>query len=154
LVGAFTAQSRFKPTELALARDPNVASRFAIMPVRYEQPADRPAKYAIACGALGGFGGFLSKAFRHHDYMLGRRNCQRFLAGHFGLPADAELGVQNPLFAAWPQNEAARRPFEFSKTIRLDDGTERQVVHLPVIPLLGKLGSPEYTGVPPWPVAP
>jgi hypothetical protein len=57
---------------LALVRNPGVASRAAIMPVRDERPEDKvPAKYAIACGALGGFGGFLSKAFRYHDYCWG-----------------------------------------------------------------------------------
>jgi hypothetical protein len=38
-----------------------------------------PAKHAIACGALGGFGGFLNREFRVHDYFLGRHNCQSFL---------------------------------------------------------------------------
>jgi hypothetical protein len=154
LVGAFTAQSRFKPDELALARDPGVASRAAIMPVRYEEPGNRKARYAIACGALGGFGGFLSKEFRHHDYMLGRRNCQRFLMRHLALPADPENGTENPLFARWPRDARLREPFAFRKTYRGADGVERQVLHLPIVPLLGRLASPDYTATPPWPVTP
>lgn len=39
-------------------------------------------------GALGGFSGFFSVAYRHHDFMLGRRNCQQFLRQHFVLAAD------------------------------------------------------------------
>ena len=35
IFGAVLSQARFKPDELTLAKDPNVASRFAIFPVRY-----------------------------------------------------------------------------------------------------------------------
>ena len=51
-------------------------------------------RYTIACGLLGGFGGFLDEKFRAHDFQLGRRNCQAFLRRTFGLP------VQNPIGAA------------------------------------------------------
>src|SRR4051812_13125103 len=140
LAGAVIAQARFKPDELALAKDPDVASRYAIMPIRYG-PGDRVEKYAIACGSLGGFGGFLSKAFRHHDFMLGRRNCQRFLSHHFVLPAT------NPLFGGWPAS-AERTPFE----VQPDSAPD--LVHLPIVPLLGKLATDAYTAMPPWPADP
>ncbi|HTA81361.1 MAG TPA: patatin-like phospholipase family protein [Bacteroidia bacterium] len=45
---------------------------------------------AIACGSLGGFGGFLKKDFRIHDFFLGRRNCQRFLQEHLLFPIETE----------------------------------------------------------------
>jgi hypothetical protein len=140
LMGAFISQSRFKPEDLALAKNPNVASRHAIMPIRYG-PADQPEPYAIASGSLGGFGGFLSKAFRHHDFMLGRRNCQRFLSHHFVLPAT------NALFAGWPAS-AERTPFE----VQPDSAPD--LVHLPIVPLLGKLATDAYTAMPPWPADP
>jgi len=38
---------------------------------------------AIASGALDGFGGFLDKDYRIHDYMLGMKNCQNFLRYYF-----------------------------------------------------------------------
>jgi hypothetical protein len=140
LIGALVSQSRFKPEELALAKDPNVASRHAVMPIRYGA-GDRPEQYAIACGSLGGFGGFLSKAFRHHDFMLGRRNCQRFLSHHFVLPAS------NPLFAEW-SSSADRGRFQ----VRPDRASD--VVDQPIVPLLGKLASDAYTAIPAWPVDP
>jgi len=152
LAGAVIAQARFKPDELALAKDPDVASRYAIMPIRYG-PGDRVEKYAIACGSLGGFGGFLSKAFRHHDFMLGRRNCQRFLSHHFVLPADRAKGLVNPLFDTWSEG-ADRKPFEVRRDVRIGDTVTADVVHLPIIPLLGKLASPDYTAMPPWPFYP
>ncbi len=40
-------------------------------------------EHAIACGSLGGFGGFLSADFRIHDFFLGRHNCQSFLRKYF-----------------------------------------------------------------------
>lgn len=43
---------------------------------------------ALACGALAGFSGFLSKEFRIHDFFLGRRNCQSFLRKYFVVNLD------------------------------------------------------------------
>jgi hypothetical protein len=149
LFGARISQARFKTDELALAKAPNVASRYAIMPSRHENGSRQT--HAIACGSLGGFGGFLSKAFRHHDFMLGRRNCQKFLSDHFALPAGTVAANLNPLFAEWPDD--LREKF---KVEAQDDAGYRfaGVLHLPIVPLLGKLASPEYTRTPPWPVAP
>jgi hypothetical protein len=72
-------------------------SRFLIAPLRRiprtgdaSDPAgDVPLeRFAMACGLLGGFGGFLHEEFRAHDFQLGRRNCQQFLRSAFLLPAD------------------------------------------------------------------
>jgi hypothetical protein len=150
LFSAMISQARFKLDELALARAPNVASRYAILPVRYDEQ-DRRQEHAIACGALGGFGGFLSKAFRHHDFMLGRRNCQKFLADYFALPAGDKAGNLNPLFAEWPDDLRT----EFKVRGRDEQGYRfAGVLHLLIVPLLGKLASPDYTAMPPWPAAP
>lgn len=92
MFGALISQARFKPEELNLAADENVYSRFAISPSRKRRDGS-PADPAIASGILGGFGGFLHRSFREHDFQLGRRNCQAFLRWHFCLP------VSNPLFA-------------------------------------------------------
>jgi hypothetical protein len=94
LLSALIDQARFKPQELTLAIDRSVFSRHVISP---EPVADSEAARAlpIACGALGGFSGFLDKSYRHHDYLLGRRNAQAFLRWHLCLPKS------NPLFDAW-----------------------------------------------------
>jgi hypothetical protein len=60
--------------------DSSAANRWVI------SPAAGGGEEPLACGLLGGFSGFLSQLFREHDYQLGRRNCQRFLTNHFGLP--------------------------------------------------------------------
>jgi hypothetical protein len=152
LVGALVSQARFKPDELALVKDPQVASRYAMMPIRYDANG-QAEEYAIACGSLGGFGGFLSKAFRHHDFMLGRRNCQRFLSRHFVLPADPAVGADNPLFAGWT-DRAMREPFEVLDSLVIDGVEQPDIVHLPIVPLLGKLAASAYTALPAWPADP
>ncbi|NIZ09681.1 hypothetical protein [Pseudooceanicola sp. HF7] len=100
LKGLLVAQARFKPEELLLASKEDVKSRFIISPVRKGgAKGDRSilGAEAIASGCLGGFGGFLRRDFRQHDFILGQRNCQRFLQEHFTLdPANKVLAGKSP----------------------------------------------------------
>jgi hypothetical protein len=82
-------QARFKPAELMPAMDPNDHSRFLIAPDRNINGVEQ--RYKIACGLLGGFGGFLDEKFRAFDFQLGRRNCQQFLRATFGLSASNKI---------------------------------------------------------------
>ena len=128
-------QARFKPEEVELAARPEIYSRFLIEPVRYDAAGLQETEYAIACGSVGGFGGFLSERFRRHDYQLGRRNCQQFLRRHFMLPEN------NPIFAHWSEEaKAAHRVYRskcgteirpYNHSLKDDD-----VPHLPIIPLV------------------
>ena len=82
-------QARFKLDAVVAALDPTVSSRFLISPRRYTLLADnswKPEAHTIACGLMGGFGGFLSEAMRAHDYQLGRLNAYRFLKLYFCFP--------------------------------------------------------------------
>jgi hypothetical protein len=67
LLGVLVNQSRFQGEELALTKDPEVYSRFAISPSD-DSAGSAPA---LLCGALSAFGGFVEKKFRDHDYQLG-----------------------------------------------------------------------------------
>ena len=148
LFAGLVNQARFKPEELELAVRPDVYSRFLIEPVRYDGSGLREMEYAIACGSVGGFGGFLSEKFRRHDYQLGRLNCQRFLRKHFVLPEG------NHLFAQWsPGARAAHRVYRssngkevrpFNHSVKDDD-----VPHLPIIPLVDDAAEP--VPCPSWP---
>ena len=89
---ALIDQARFKPEELQKASDDAFFARYMISPTRQGNGSDAAKKYPIACGALGGFSGFLHESFRRHDYLLGRRNAQAFLRWNFSLP------TTNPLF--------------------------------------------------------
>jgi hypothetical protein len=79
LLGVLMNQGRFKAQELVDAIDEEVYSRFLISPAGVDMPVRPFGADAIACGLLGGFGGFASQKFRDFDYRLGRRNCQQFL---------------------------------------------------------------------------
>lgn len=102
-LSAMTSQMRAKPIDYRAVMLLSDASRFIISPSR--EIRDKSGRVtselfgekAIACGALSGFGGFLSKEFRIHDYYLGRYNCEIFLRDYFTVPATA-LDA-NPIFA-------------------------------------------------------
>ncbi len=134
LFGALKNQARFKPDELVLAARKDVYSRFMIAPSRDGQP------YPIACGSLAGFGGFLKRSFRAHDYFLGRRNAQKFLKDHFVLLEN------NPLFTDW--NDDMRR----THCVK-DAGGNPKIVDgqrlLPVIPVVGAAAADCHK--PKWP---
>ena len=130
------SQARFKPEELTLADDPDVYSRFLIVPRRGYRADGTLEPYAIACGSLEGFGGFLSRRFREHDYQLGRRNCQWFLGKYFALPSEGDK--RNRLFDNW--TDEARRKFRMTKDRPSIGGlaaTSDDLKLLPIIPLMG-----------------
>jgi hypothetical protein len=122
LFPALINQSRFKTTELVPALDPNNHSRFLIAPQRkikdIEQNKDIEQRYAIACGLLGGFGGFLDEKFRAHDFQLGRRNCQAFLRSTFGLSPDSAVVAS---LRGQKEFELSATPGEYAVIPRLGD---------------------------------
>jgi hypothetical protein len=93
LISAWKYQARFHPEDIGLARAETVYSRFMISPSRHETETSHGMH--LASSMLSGFGGFLDRSLRVHDYMLGRRNAQRFLSRHFTLPEE------HALFARW-----------------------------------------------------
>lgn len=127
MIAAMTAQGRFKPSEIALAESGSVYSRFLIAPRR----ADTKGEAALATGGLGGFIGFFCPAYRHHDFLLGRANCQAFLREVLTLPAD------NALFAG--DGVAADPRFRSSKAPG----------HVSLVPLVGDCAKDEC--LPAWP---
>lgn len=88
ILSAMRSQLMMKDEQIKRAYLDEDYTRFLIMPQRTDAN-HQDQKYTIACGSLGGFGGFFSKEFRKHDYFLGRRNCQRFLQHHFTVPISA-----------------------------------------------------------------
>lgn len=87
LFAAMEQQLLVKDDLLERALDENDFSRFMVAPIRTKK--GKKAMNSLACGSVNGFGGFFSRKFRVHDYMLGRRNCQRFLKEYFCVPVDA-----------------------------------------------------------------
>ncbi|MNE04802.1 hypothetical protein D3C80_973460 [compost metagenome] len=62
-------------------------TKFLVEPVRKAmvQGSLARAKNDLASAPFSGFAGFIDKSFRHHDYYLGRLNCQSFLRYYFGV---------------------------------------------------------------------
>ncbi|MEJ7769898.1 MAG: patatin-like phospholipase family protein [Chitinophagaceae bacterium] len=125
LFNAATGQLLFKVDDIEEALDVDNFSRFLIVPKRRlptkDGTLDAMGSSAIACGAMGGFSGFFCKEYRVHDYLLGRRNCQRFLQDRFMVPAE----TTNPIFVNGYRNDSCRK--EFTKVI---NGRS----YLPIIP--------------------
>ena len=90
LLFAMNSQLQFDAKQAIEAYDKNNYGLHIIAPSRAD--AKRP-EYAIACGALGGFGGFLHKEYRVHDFFLGRHNCQSFLRKYFVVDPDEKENI-------------------------------------------------------------
>jgi hypothetical protein len=131
LINTVLQQTRYDTRDILLAANPGVFSRFMISAQRGTFLGDQ----ALATSGLGALIGFASDAFRRHDYMLGRKNCQDFLKSGLVLPA------ANPLFDAWRDTAAA-------KAMQVTDGSG--AAFLPIIPLIGNCTVPETLD--PWPV--
>jgi hypothetical protein len=156
LVGALIDQARFKPDELAQAANDKIFSRFVISPTRPSNGNAVAAKYPIACGALHGFSGFLDQSFRHHDYLLGRRNAQAFLRWNFALPETNPLfSGARPIAERWrvadasgatgslaPEDEAALPKKLFATTAKGDETK----FGFPIIPLTEATRAPIEIG--------
>ncbi len=141
LLPSLIDQARFKPSELVLAADPDYASRYLIGPRRAGADG-KLALYPIASGLLGGFGGFVSRKFRDHDFQLGRRNCQRFLQSVLTLPAT------NPLIRSWP-DALPKEKFKGGQP-QATAGAAAPDVYC-IIPLLGTASAENEVALPVWP---
>jgi hypothetical protein len=119
-------QARYKPADIALARDEGVYSRYLIAPVGPAAPGGKRdiGWRAIASGGLGGFLGFVDRTFLEYDYALGRLNAHDFLRRHLALPESAN----NPIFASWTSDH--RKDYRVT-----ENGTD----YLPLVPLMPRL---------------
>ena len=86
-------------------------------------------KNPMACGALGGFSGLLSRDFRVHDYFLGRQNCRNFLHSYFTMEFKTSPSAENhEIFKDWTPQMRQR----YQVVWRDEPG----IIHLPIIPVL------------------
>jgi hypothetical protein len=122
-------QTRYDTSDLVLAVDPSVFSRFMISAQREGLVGAK----AIATGGLGAFIGFACRAFMRHDYLLGRANCQALLQKFF------VLSPENPVMQGCWSEEARQL-----NSVQLN-GQQ----YLRLIPLLDDVAVPE--SLDPWP---
>lgn len=76
ILSAMRGQLMMKDEQIKRAYLSEDYTRFLIMPIRTKN--NEKQTFSIACGSLGGFGGFFSKSFRVHDFYLGRRIAKNF----------------------------------------------------------------------------
>jgi hypothetical protein len=118
-------QSRWDAFDLALVKSEDVYSRFMIAPTRENPNTASPIKTLGPSRSLMSWPlnlglGFAAEAYRRHDYLLGRRNAQRFLSDNFMLP-----GVNSIISPVDPWEETDKRPGPDGSTL------------YPIIPLRG-----------------
>jgi hypothetical protein len=141
LFSALIMQSRFFGESLNDIMNGTTFSRFIIAPKdeKLDGGDSRQGTKipALQCASLGAFGGFFARAFRAHDYALGRRNCQKFLRDSFVLP------LKNPLirdgFEGLPALERVRyvrsAPNDYSGATKPVEQAAAGDDWFPIIPL-------------------
>lgn len=129
VLNSLIQQTRYDTSDLILAVDPNVFSRFMVSAHRDGLVGAR----AIATGGLGAFIGFACRAFMRHDYLLGRANCQELLTNSLLVSAE------NPIVQGCWSEEA----------LRLNGVAWKGQSYVRVIPLLDNVAVPE--SLDPWP---
>lgn len=134
LLGVWKSQARYDTQDLQLALQQDCFSRFLITARR--DGAELGGR-SIACASLFAFGGFLSQAYRRHDFFLGRKNCRDFLLKELLIPVDNDAQ-----FGAWK----AANPGTWRQWV-VQDSSKRDC--LPLIPLFGACRNEEH--VPPYP---
>jgi len=145
LFPALQNQARFRPVDIALAAREDIYSRFLIAPLKDGAYGSESSGF-VAGASCGGFGGYLSEAFRKHDYLLGRQNAQRFLREKLVLPID------NPLFSRWRNSSELVNHHAAPETYD-PETKEPRTRELPIIPLIGSLHPDQFQEpIPDWPV--
>jgi hypothetical protein len=152
LFQALVSQSRFYGESLSHLMRGTTFCHFVVAPsdhelveeLKHEAVHHKPIPKALQCAALGAFGGFFERGFRAHDYLLGRRNCQKFLLDHFIFPA--ENVVMKEALAGMDAGVRARVVAEYRRATPTGPGgvpmeyaaeacAASERVWLPVIPL-------------------
>lgn len=143
LVSAPMEQTRLDAVSSMRADESQRAySRFMIAPRRSHPTAPKAEKlrgsFALVAAGARAFLGFMHVSYRAHDFLLGRRNAQKFLRDAFSVPID------NPIITRW--NDAHKRPFEAGG---FQAARENDLPHFQIVPLVGS--ARESLPAPDWP---
>jgi len=140
IVGTVVSSSRYLTADMELFAKDEVFSRFQLVPFRPE--SGRVGGAALAGTSLFAAAGWCARAFRVHDYLLGRQNMQVYLQRELVLAGD------NPLFKNWTIGD--RMDYATDKRgdhIVIDANAPPGSYFLPIIPAKDVMPQP----VPTWP---
>ncbi|HMT09060.1 MAG TPA: patatin-like phospholipase family protein [Pyrinomonadaceae bacterium] len=134
LFSTVRTQSLLKREDLEKVVSKRDSSCFMISPRRREAGYDPiDGSLAIACGSLNGFGGFLDKDFRKHDFYLGRINCKSFLQKHFSISHSE--AKENPIFAeSYGESDKNQKIRDLFRSEVLDNEGNVIESNFPIIP--------------------
>ncbi len=90
---AIRSEAKLKDEELCKAHDEHDFSQYIISPLHAQRKSNQRQ---LATEVFYTFGGSLHERIRHHDFMLGRQNCQTFLRDHFKI--SVKEAKKNPIF--------------------------------------------------------
>ena len=124
LLSLFSQQARYRPEDLALARDETVYSRFLVAPTNDGVIGSD----ALSSGKLGGFLGFLDRRFLVHDFLLGRYDAFLFLTRDFRFP-ETNISFEGK----WT---AAQKVVHTSGVYAYPGQASATSTYLPMIPLM------------------
>ena len=114
--GSMRGQLLFKGQDIVDAFNDENFSRFLISPSGDKLGNTYEGSKAIACGCMDGFGGFIDKSFREHDFYLGRANAQNFFRWHFVVKLGDDMKPINPIFTDnYPAAAVTRFKFQYEK---------------------------------------
>ncbi|MCB0559863.1 MAG: patatin-like phospholipase family protein [Lewinellaceae bacterium] len=111
IIGAIRGQAMIKESDLVegLTNDHTLRMIFPSRRFINEHGEKEKDPYPISCGALDGFGGFFSRDFREHDFLLGRKNCQSFLRNYFCIPVSRAQKMS--AFEDWKTEDERHKRF-------------------------------------------
>lgn len=137
-LSAMIGHLRSKPEVIEKTYNSEDVSQYQIAPIRYKNNEKIEGEKAIACGFMGGFGGFIHKEFRVHDFFLGRANCEHFLREYFTV----DINTTNPIFKKGYKN--------VDPTKHLSTNGKRQIIPI-FTPKKEKMYMPEFENGDIWP---
>ena len=139
IITTMVGESRYLTADMELFASDEVFSRFQLVPFR---PEGKVGEAALAGTSLYAAAGWCARAFRVHDYLLGRQNMQVYLRTELVLAGD------NPLFAGWQLDDRKDWAMdEHGTRMDVQADTPPNKYFLPVVP--DKTGPP--LPVPEWP---
>lgn len=148
IVSTVVGGGRYLTADMELFADKDVFSRFQMVPNRPDPDnPDNGAKAKVGEAALAGTSlyaaaGWCARAYRVHDYLLGRYNMQTYIR------RDLILAGDNPLFDRWsPDARADWAMDENGNRIAINAETPKSSYFLPILPDV--TGGP--LSLPAWP---
>jgi hypothetical protein len=140
IVGSTISAARYLTADMELFANEDVFSRFQLVPFRTDPP--KLGEKALAGSTLFAAAGWCARAFRVHDFLLGRQNMQYYLRSELLLAGD------NPLFTRWSDNDRIDHACDVDgNRIEITGATARGSYFLPIIPI----GEIAPQPVPAWP---